>query len=108
MNGADPYKHNTAHSAPSCISGTATHDRRAGSSCVTEWPKSSAGLAFTAARWLATGRETLIGRVRAEIRNHLKLSESEYDSIVALVRSELDVTVGKHLAETIAPDVGTA
>jgi len=62
----------------------------------------------TAARWLATGRETLIGRVRAEIRNHLKLSESEYDSIVALVRSELDVTVGKHLAETIAPDVGTA
>jgi RNA polymerase sigma-70 factor (ECF subfamily) len=62
----------------------------------------------TAARWLAAGRETLIGRVRTEIRNHLKLSESEYDSIVALVRSELDVTVGKHLAESIAPDVGTA
>jgi RNA polymerase sigma-70 factor, ECF subfamily len=52
----------------------------------------------TAARWLAAGRETIVRRVRSEIRDHLKLSESEYDSIVALVRSELDLTVGTHLA----------
>jgi RNA polymerase sigma-70 factor (ECF subfamily) len=53
----------------------------------------------TAARWLAAARESLVRGVRARIRGQLKLSESEYDSIVALVRSELDVTVGDHRFE---------
>lgn len=57
----------------------------------------------TAARWLAAGREAMVQRVRTEIRTHLKLSESEYDSVVALVRSELDVTVGAHLTAAPAP-----
>jgi RNA polymerase sigma-70 factor (ECF subfamily) len=55
----------------------------------------------TAARWLATARDTLVRHVRDEIRGQLNLSESEFDSIVALVRSELDVRVGTHLIETV-------
>jgi len=57
----------------------------------------------TAARWLAAARETLVRRVRADIRGQLNLSESDYDSVVALVRSELDVTVGAHLSEVTVP-----
>lgn len=57
----------------------------------------------TAARWLAAARETLVRKVRADLRGQLNLSQSEYDSIVALVRSELDVTVGAHLAQASRP-----
>jgi len=47
----------------------------------------------TAARWVAAAREALSRAVRADLRRKLKLSESDYESLVALVRSELDVNV---------------
>jgi RNA polymerase sigma-70 factor (ECF subfamily) len=54
----------------------------------------------TAARWLVSAREKLVTAVRADLQGQLRLSESEYDSIVALVRSELAVTVGLRLRES--------
>jgi RNA polymerase sigma-70 factor, ECF subfamily len=51
----------------------------------------------TTARWLAAARESLVTGARDEIRARLKLSDSECDSIVALVRSELDVSIMRHL-----------
>ena len=52
----------------------------------------------TAARWVAAARESLAAGARDEIRTHLRLRESEYESIVALVQSQLDVSIVRHLA----------
>ena len=52
----------------------------------------------TAARWIASARESLVAAAREQIRERLKLRESEYESIVALVRSQLDVSIARHLA----------
>jgi RNA polymerase sigma-70 factor (ECF subfamily) len=52
----------------------------------------------TAARWLTAARESLVARARSDLRLRLRLSESECDSIVALVRSQLDVSIVRRLS----------
>ena len=51
----------------------------------------------TAARWLSAARDMLVDHARGEIRSNLRVSESECDSLVALVRSDLDVSIARHL-----------
>ena len=53
----------------------------------------------TAARWLAAARRSLMDGARARLRAQLRLSESECDSLVALVRSSLDISIVKQLSE---------
>jgi RNA polymerase sigma-70 factor (ECF subfamily) len=47
----------------------------------------------TAARWLAAAREQLLERTHRHLREKLRLTPSELDSLGALVRSQLDVSV---------------
>jgi len=47
----------------------------------------------TAARWLASAREALLEATREELCTRLKLSSTEFDSMVAFVRSDIDVAV---------------
>lgn len=51
----------------------------------------------TAARWLAAARAAILAGTRAELCATLKLGESECESMVALVRDELSVSVVRHL-----------
>jgi RNA polymerase sigma-70 factor (ECF subfamily) len=53
----------------------------------------------TAARWLARARDALVAAARLELRDRLKLSESQYHSIASLVRSELHVSIARLLGE---------
>jgi RNA polymerase sigma-70 factor (ECF subfamily) len=53
----------------------------------------------TAARWLSSARKLLAEKVRDELRARLRLSESDCDSIVALVRSDLEISVARYLGE---------
>lgn len=52
----------------------------------------------TAARWLADARALLLEQTRAALRATLHLSPSECDSLFAMVRSQLDVSILRHLA----------
>jgi RNA polymerase sigma-70 factor (ECF subfamily) len=52
----------------------------------------------TAARWLSGARAALVDYTREEVRANLRVSESECDSLMALVRSDLDVSIVRHLA----------
>lgn len=52
----------------------------------------------TAARWLAAARETLVAGARDDLRTRLRLSERECESIVALVQSELHVSLVRLLS----------
>jgi len=47
----------------------------------------------TAARWLASARTTLVDETRRELRAKLGLTDSEYQSLAALLRSQLDVSI---------------
>ncbi len=47
----------------------------------------------TVARWLASTREAIVEQTRVELTRRLGLSASEYDSLVALVRSQIDVSL---------------
>ena len=47
----------------------------------------------TAARWLAAAREALVAGARDDLRERLRLSDRECESIVALVQSELHVSL---------------
>jgi RNA polymerase sigma-70 factor (ECF subfamily) len=47
----------------------------------------------TAARWIAAARDKLVEGTRSELRRRLGLSDSEYESLAGLVRSQLDVSV---------------
>jgi RNA polymerase sigma-70 factor (ECF subfamily) len=51
----------------------------------------------TAARWLASARAAILTGTREELTRALKLSPSEWASIVALVQSQLSVSVVRHL-----------
>lgn len=51
----------------------------------------------TAARWLANARASVLKATRAEMRRALRVSESECDSIIKLVDSQLQVSVARHL-----------
>jgi RNA polymerase sigma-70 factor (ECF subfamily) len=56
--------------------------------------------AATARRWAATAREQLWKQTRAGIMRRLGIRKAEFESIVRLVRSELDVSVVRLLAES--------
>lgn len=47
----------------------------------------------TAARWLADARSALGAQAREQLKGRLSLDESECDSLIALVRSRLDLSV---------------
>lgn len=53
----------------------------------------------TAARWLASARKALFEHTRAELTALLDLEPSEFESLVALVRSRLDVSARRLLGE---------
>jgi RNA polymerase sigma-70 factor, ECF subfamily len=52
----------------------------------------------TAARWLAAARAAVLTGAREELRTRLRLSPSEWGSVVALVRSQLNVSIARHLS----------
>jgi RNA polymerase sigma-70 factor (ECF subfamily) len=52
----------------------------------------------TAARWLATARESLVASARDDLRARLGLSDSERESLAALVQSELHVSIARRLS----------
>jgi len=47
----------------------------------------------TAARWLVKARESLLGELRRQVGERLRLGRSEFDSLMGLVRSQLDVSL---------------
>jgi RNA polymerase sigma-70 factor (ECF subfamily) len=53
----------------------------------------------TAKRWLVAAREQLSNETERELRGQLALSPSEYDGLVAGVRSEVDVSLVRLLEE---------
>lgn len=54
----------------------------------------------TAARWLAGVREFISSETRMAMLSSLNVGESEYDSIIRMIESQLDVSVGGFLKET--------
>jgi RNA polymerase sigma-70 factor, ECF subfamily len=48
----------------------------------------------TAMRWIDGAREEVLSRTRARMMDRLRLSPSECDAVVALVRSRIDITLG--------------
>lgn len=59
--------------------------------------------ASTPRRWLAKAREELWGLTRRRVMRRLALSPTEFESIVRLVRSELEVSVVRLLRPTQSP-----
>jgi RNA polymerase sigma-70 factor (ECF subfamily) len=57
----------------------------------------------TVARWLAAAREAVFEATRGHLMERLGLSTSEYESVVGLVRSQLDVSVATLLPTLSAP-----
>lgn len=53
----------------------------------------------TIARWLAGARETLARDTRALLRERLRVSEAELDSLTGLVESQLDVSLSRLLTD---------
>jgi RNA polymerase sigma-70 factor, ECF subfamily len=51
----------------------------------------------TAARWLSAARQAIVAGARDDLRARLRLTTSEWDSIVVLVRSELNVSIARRL-----------
>lgn len=51
----------------------------------------------TAARWVADGRAQLLDGVRRRLKARLRLSEAELESVMALARSQIDVSVRRLL-----------
>lgn len=51
----------------------------------------------TVARWLVSARESLFAATREALQARLRLSPSEYESVLALVRSQLEVSVAQVL-----------
>jgi RNA polymerase sigma-70 factor (ECF subfamily) len=51
----------------------------------------------TAARWLAAAREELGARIRSDLAQRLAITESQVDSIVALVTSRIEVSLERLL-----------
>ncbi len=55
----------------------------------------------TAARWIARARDVLLERTRREFAARTAVSETECDSLFALMRSQLDVSLGALLATQV-------
>jgi RNA polymerase sigma-70 factor, ECF subfamily len=53
----------------------------------------------TAARWVAAARRTLVKNALDGLSKRLRLSETECNSLVALVRSQLDISLVRRLSE---------
>ena len=53
----------------------------------------------TAARWLVRARDRLVTELRARLMRRLKLSRSEERSLLALIRSRLDLSLERVLAD---------
>ena len=53
----------------------------------------------TAARWVASAREKLLGRTRRTFMMRARISSDECESIMRLVRSQLDVSLHRRLAK---------
>jgi len=51
----------------------------------------------TAARWVTSARTALIQSTRRELRAALRITDSDYDHLAALVQSQLDVSIRKLL-----------
>lgn len=51
----------------------------------------------TAARWLASARETVVAGTRNELRARLRLNDRDYDSMVAMVQSDFELSVARLL-----------
>jgi RNA polymerase sigma-70 factor (ECF subfamily) len=54
----------------------------------------------TVARWIAAAREVLVETTRQLLAERLCLSPADYDSVAALVRSQLDLTLSTLRSET--------
>lgn len=54
----------------------------------------------TASRWLAAARRTLITQTRERLRGRLDVNEDELQSIMRLIRSDLDITLARVLRTT--------
>lgn len=52
----------------------------------------------TAARWLAAARQSILAGARDALRAQLRLGPSEWESVVALVRSQLNVSIVRRLS----------
>jgi len=51
----------------------------------------------TAARWVAAAHEAVLDGCKRALAERLGLSTSELDSIIALVQSQLDISVHRYL-----------
>jgi RNA polymerase sigma-70 factor (ECF subfamily) len=51
----------------------------------------------TASRWLSDARQTVSSDMRTRLRERLRVSEAEMDSLFALLQSQLDVSFGRLL-----------
>lgn len=52
----------------------------------------------TAARWIAKARERLASKTRTHLRTRLSLSEDQFESIVRLIESQMDLSMARLLA----------
>ncbi len=55
----------------------------------------------SAARWIADARQKLIDEIRRRLMDQLQLRRSEVESLIGLVRSRLDVSLGGFLREEL-------
>ena len=51
----------------------------------------------TVARWIASAREQVLAGTRRELENMLDISDSEFDSLVKLVQSRIDLSISQFL-----------
>ncbi len=55
--------------------------------------------ASTISRWVSKARDALFDDTRDQLRQRLKLSKSEFSDIMAIVRSQLDVSISRYLRD---------
>lgn len=58
----------------------------------------------TAARWIARARDRLASKTRAHLRKRLSISESQFQSIVRLIESQMDLSMERLLATADVDD----
>jgi RNA polymerase sigma-70 factor (ECF subfamily) len=51
----------------------------------------------TAARWLALAKDAVVTMTRDELRTRLRLSDRDYDSVVALIQSDFELSIARLL-----------
>jgi RNA polymerase sigma-70 factor (ECF subfamily) len=52
----------------------------------------------TAARWVAKAREELARKTRDALRKRLELSQSQFESVVRMIESQIDLSIERLLA----------